>query len=347
MPLSSLSSLFSSSVNQYFFDIADYAVTGAKAAFSETGFVIHQLFSKEGKLPFEGLKDVLKQVIPMPKSNLIEAHCGVYPKNTFIHTFTLDNPSQSREENFFQNILRDKFNVDLSATSVGVLNGNDGNDYSIGTPAKEVIFMGADTKQLEAEQDKIKDSGIYPTTLECPSFSVVGATAHYLQHNKLVDPTIVLDFNQVEVRILVFKGGLLSLVKTIPYGYDYFADLIQKKLSLKDIDAGRQSISSPKSDLLPLSIFLVGDLVKELASFISLYELDSGVSLKTLMVLGVPITLNWMAEVVAKPLRLAVHTIDMQNWAKCCNIALHKSLQSTSISQTYINLFALMAAYKN
>jgi hypothetical protein len=347
-PLDTLTSkVFSSNSNCYFFDIADYSVKAAVATATPDGFTVTKLFMKEGADKFEVFRQLVQEIATPKKGELVRAGCGIYPKNRFIYKAVLDNPAKSREPSFFQNFLKDKFNVDVNKSSVGVLNAKSGNDYQAGTPMKDVVFVGAASDDIQNQQDKIVSAGVYPEVLECSSVSSMGVCINYLKRMKATEPTLVLELRDTDLQAVVVKDSTIDFCKTASYGYDYLAGVIQKQMNVADLGKAKAQLFSPKSDFSTILPALIQDIRKELSSFISLYELDSNTNLKHFILLDQTPGLSSLGSTLAKELGLQLTELEVSNWLQACNLKVTSSIKPEGLSKVYLNLFSLMSSLKN
>ncbi len=191
----------------------------------------------------------LKQLQPKrPPSGYLHAAVGVYPPRRVVRRHTLEL-KKMKEPAYMADVFTQQLRIEQDKFTIAMINANDGADYDLAKAnQKEVIFCGAPNEDINATQESLLNSGIYPERLELGSVATLGALVDCLAFEKSKTPTLVLDVGNDTTHSFIVSSNGVEASRPIPQGLEAMVPVVQKELGLKDEESARKLFRSNTFD---------------------------------------------------------------------------------------------------
>ncbi len=99
------------------------------------------------------------------------------------------------------------------------MNAVDGSEFDLDKGVqnqKELVLCGAQTEDLNAEQEKIIKYGVYPERIELGSLSSLGGLVNYSRFKKIGMPTLVLEITSTNSNVFILNSEKVDVTRPIP-----------------------------------------------------------------------------------------------------------------------------------
>lgn len=290
------------------------------------------------------IADAIKRLQPKKSpSGYLNAVCGTYANRRLVRRATVEL-KRLKEPGYFAELLSTQFRVELDKYIIHVLNAPDGSDFDlVQASQKEALFCGLPTDDVNAIQDQLLASGIFPQRLEVSSVAVLGAVIDYLKWKKLSAPTLLLEFGLEGTHSFIVTPEGVDVARPIPVGLDSFVPVVQKELGLKDTESARKLLFSNTFDFTGMAPQLLKRLLKELQSSIGFYEVQTGQSVGQVLSTALPSALGWLDGSVANALSLNNLQLELAPWLASRQVTLAPTV--AKLETRWLGLFSLMVNY--
>lgn len=322
---------------EHFIDITDYSVLAASVNLSSAKPEIISI----AEFPTEDQNELRKSLRLhfREKSNFIPANCIIHPPSSFIRKYSLDVPTKARDIAFLTQVLKEEYAIDPDKYTIKVLSPSNGLHFNPELALeKELIFCGALTKELKEQQELIIKFGLFPSSMELGSLSILAGLLNYTSSNR--SPTLVLELGFDVSQVAVIFRNQLDLIRPVSFGINSLIPIIQKELTFEDELSAKQLLFSNTFDFTEKGPDFLKKLAKELQSSIDYYEVKTGQSLDTLFVGPVPKALSWVRSVLASSLSLTSMPIDFHQWMSVNEIDINSSVNFSSVDIRWLPLFS-------
>lgn len=337
--------LFSQKTKGFFVERNDHAVMLARTSAAAAPFTVEEMVEVPLNEP-AGLEQAIKQLQPKSApSGYLHAKVGIYPAKRLVRRHALEL-KRVKEPGYLAEVCSQQFRIEQDKFTVAILNATDGSDYDPGKGTqKDVVFCGLPNDDVEAAQNALLASKIYPERLELCSVAMLGAVVDYLAHSKSKTPTLVLELGGDATHSFIVTAGGIESSRPIPQGLDAMVPIVQKELGLKDEESARKLFYSNTFDFTGMGPLLVKRLLKELQSSIGFYEVQTGQSVGQVLMTQLPPKLSWLEAAVTGSLGISGMKIDALDWLKSRQITLPDSLAANARDIRWFGLLSLMAHY--
>lgn len=337
---------FSKKSKGFYIDDNDHAVFFARASKGAPPFVIEEIIECAPG-DERGFIDSLKALqVGKSSGGYIHATCGIRAPRRVVRKVTLDT-KRLKEADYLNEVAVQQLRVEPSQYSLAILNPSLGIDYDMLKGQKDALICGLPTADIEAAQDSLLGSGIFPETMELTSVASVGAMVDYLAFAKIKTPVLLLEIEAETTNSFIVTSSGVEASRPIQQGLNAMIPVVQKELGLKDEDSARKLFLSNTFDFTGMGSVLIKKLIKELQSSIGFYEVQTGQSIAQVACTVLPPKLAWLEGAIAADLGVSVLKVDVSSWLRSHEITLADTLPAHAQDVRRLGLFGLMIKYNN
>lgn len=302
-------------------------------------FIVEEIAAFEGLAGLKGLAHRLN-----PKARYTHAHVATYMDSRFVRHATLDNPSKAREVNFFEEFLKNQYQLVLAENSVAILNPSTGLpvDFEKVVP-KELLICGAQNKDLLAFQNDLLAQGVYPDRLELGTLSTLGALIQYQRAQQMGSAAVYLEWGARQSLFTICSAKRVELVRAIPFGTEQLLEEIKNDLHLKDMTSVQKALSAGSFDFNEMGPLILKPFIKELQASAGFFEVQTGQQLKNFVVAHIPAMFPWVEGILAQYLGLTPLVVDYQGWFNTLGLKLREEkVKVADLTREHLGLVGLM-----
>jgi Tfp pilus assembly PilM family ATPase len=295
-----------------------------------------------------GIAEALKALQPKkPASGYLHAVVGVYPPKRIVRKHTLEL-KKMKEAGYMADIFTTQLRIEQDKFTVAMINATDGADYDLAKASqKEVIFCGASNEEINATQESLLNTVIFPERLELGTVATLGALVDFLNFEKSKSPTLVLDIGNETTHSFIVSAAGVEASRPIPQGLEAMVPVVQKELGLKDEESARKLFRSNTFDFTGMGPLLTKRLLKELQSSIGFYEVQTGQSVGQVVCVQLSPKLAWLEGALAASLGISALKFDPLPWLKSRKVEVPDSLAKTAGDFRWFGLMSLMVQYNS
>ncbi len=336
---------FASKSKGFFVEQNEHSILLARTSAEMTPLVVEELSECTVGDP-AALTEAIKRIQPKKApSGYLSAHCGVYPNRRLVRRATLE-VKRLKEPGYFAEVLSTQFRVELDKHTVHVLNAPDGTDFDVTKATqKEALFCGMLFQDVDALQDGLLASGIYPERLELGSVAMLGGVVDYLRFRKSATPTLVLEIGAETTHSFIVSASGVEASRTIPQGFESMVPVVQAELGLKDAESARKLFLSNAFDFTGMGRSLVKKLLKELQSSIGFYEVQTGQSVGQVLCTSIPPKLAWLGGAVASALGVSTLPLELAPWLRSRDVTIAERASTGELDARWFGLLSLMISH--
>lgn len=338
--------LFSAKTKKFYADLNGHAVLLARVSKSTAPFVVEEIVEcPPGDAA--AFSEALKALQPAKSSGYVHAVCGISVPGRVVRKVSIET-KRLKEPEYLNELTEQQLRIDPDAYSLAILNPEEGTDYDlIKASQKEAVICGLPIADVDAAQDGLLASGVYPETLELSSIASVGAMVDYLNFAKIKTPVLILEVEAGTTNSYIVTASGLEASRPIPQGLDSMIPVVQKELGLKDEESARKLFVSNTFDFTGMGSVLVKRLIKELQSSIGFYEVQTGQSIAHVACTVLPPKLSWLENVIAADLGVSALKADIPAWLQSRQITLADTVPVAEQDVRRMGLFGLMVQYNH
>lgn len=338
---------FSAKTKNFFVDFSEHAVLLARVSKAEAPFVIEEIIECQPG-DADALTAAVNTLQPAKKpSGYLHAVSGINAPRRVVRKVTFET-KRLKEAEYLNEVATQQLRIDAADYTLSVLNPVQGTEYDmVKASQKDALMCGLPTADLDATQDNLLASGIYPETLELSSVAGIGAMADYLAFAGIKTPVLILEVGADVTNSFIVTAGGLEASRPIQQGLEAMIPVVQKELGLKDEASARKLFLSNTFDFTGMGSVLIKRLIKELQSSIGFYEVQTGQSVSHVACAILPSKLGWLENAIAADLGVSVLKPDIPGWLQSHQITLADTLPANAQDIRRLGLFGLMVQYKN
>jgi Tfp pilus assembly PilM family ATPase len=290
--------------------------------------------------------EALKTLQPKrPPSGYLHAVVGVYPPKRVVRKHTLEL-KKMKEAAYMSDVFTQQLRIEQDKFTIGMINATDGGDYDlVKASQKEVLFCGAPNDEINATQQSLLNSGVFPERLELGSVATLGALVDCLAFEKSKTPTLVLDVGNDTTHSFIVSSNGVEASRPIPQGLEAMVPVVQKELGLKDEESARKLFRSNTFDFTGMGPLLIKRLLKELQSSIGFYEVQTGQSVGQVVCIQLSPKLAWLEGSLASSLGISTLKFDPVPWLRSRQVVVPDALSKTAGEFRWFGLMSLMVQY--
>lgn len=297
--------------------------------------------------PIEGLSRMgaaLEKEKPSGRGRYMPAHCAFAAESRFFFLHKAASLAKARESGYWQPILRqaridpdDVLQATLDAATGALLS-----DMGSGSGAREFLVCGARRTEWGQIQEHLVSRNIVPQSLQLSGISALAGLLDYLKWKRIGAPVLLLEMGDKDAHLFIVAGGRVVLCRSISFGYDSVLPLIRSELGLKDEDSAKHLFFSNTFDFREIGNVLFGRLLRDLNAASGFYEMQTGQPLHGFVMTGTPTGLEWVPEIIADGLEIAVLRMDWEGWLERHRIELGEDVGGLDLTLSMMPLLTLM-----
>jgi|GEM_PF-5109420 len=278
------------------------------------------------------------------KGSYCQAQASVYPRDRFIHRNSSESAARTRAEDFATKTLSTDLERKAKETGFHVLNPSTGQVYNATeSPSRETLFVGAGKENLQEEQKRLIELGIYPTRLEISSISLFAGVKRAVVEEDMDGSALVIEFSESTSYAYVVNLSGLALSHSIDFGVSAIANSIQKELGLQDSLSARKVMLSKTFDFRDMASTLLHDLIIQVRASTGQFEVQTGKSVHYLFIPGLPSSLSWISEILAEKLGMERWKPTLSEWLNASGITVPDKIAERDDLYEFLPLFCQMA----
>ena len=292
------------------------------------------------------IESFFRELVNFRGSNFFVSRCGVYPDRRFVRYYEAESASKVRDLSFLRNTLKSEFKIDAATSDVAILDARDGSDLDTEKAStRRLLFCGAPSESLQAEQDRLLEYGIYPERLELSTISTLGGVSDYARFNNINTPILCFELTAKSANIFIVNRGQVDVARPVPFGLDSIYPLLQRELGLKDEDSARKLFFSNTFDFAEVGPKLLRRMTKELQATTGFYEVQTGLTISHAFLSVLPKNLSWISKTVADALALEILQPSLEGWLESLRIKVGDGVEVTNLGARWMGLFSLMGEF--
>jgi hypothetical protein len=339
--------LFSKKTKGYFVEVNENSVLMARTSSPSAPMEVEDF--RECAVGDEaGIAENIKHLQPKrPPSGYLHATVGTYPPRRVVRKHTLEL-KKMKEPAYMAEVFTQQLRIEQDKFTVAMINATDGADYDLAKASqKEVIFCGAPNEEINATQESLLNSGIFPERLELGSLATLGALVDGLAFEGSKTPTLVLDVGNETTHSFIISTNGVEASRPIPQGLEAMVPVVQKELGLKDEESARKLFKSNTFDFTGMGPLLIKRLLKELQSSIGFYEVQTGQSVGQVICIQLSPKLSWLEGALASSLGVNALKFDPVPWLRSHHVVVPDALSKTAGEFRWFGLLSLMVNYQS
>lgn len=327
-----------------YLDITPHSVYAASTSSLLHPFSIDSLheFPRED---LQALHNLVEEWIDVKSGRFLPCHASVYPKSRLIRRHTIESASKAREANYFSDVLSSQLRVDSRKNRATVITLQNGIPYDLEKPLntqKDVLFCGAENRELDVLQDWIVESKAVPVSLQLGTLSVLTGLRRYLLWRNMEEPCIYLDIGQDQSHLFILSANQIEMSRPIPLGITSMYSVLQQQLGLKDEESAEKLIKSNTFDFKEIGDELLRKILRELQASVGFFEVQTGQTLKGLHVGPLAPAFDWISDSIATALNLEIIDFQYRPWLESMGLSLSDSAPLESIGGSWFSLLSLL-----
>jgi hypothetical protein len=332
-----------------FVEVGTFSLLSATTSSGTAPMSIENLFDAPVQEDWSAFAAHVEQYLGGKGQRFLSSHCSIYPSSRFFRRFTIESAAKAKEPSYFANILSDQMRIDLKEHVATVVNASNGSQFNAEKPManqKEVLFAGLGRSDREAEQSRLVEQGIYPSSLQLGTLSSLGGLISYMRYKDVERPTLYLEITPGDANLFIVSKHQVDVCRPIPYGLNSMFPLIQKELGLKDEASAKKLFFSNTFDFTEMGGTLLRKMLKELQASTGFYEVQTGQTIGQLFVSLLPKNLSWIETVLSRSLGVPLLRIDYQPWLEEMKITGGSEVQLANLDNRWFGLISLLAAFE-
>jgi len=326
-----------------FADVSHYEIRMARTDRTAAPIRVESLAS----IPIQATGETRREVEAFAghaRGSFCQAMCAVYPQDRFLHRYHAENAARSKADGFAEKTLQSEIDRDPADTAFRLIHPPTGKPYDPQEAlSREIFFVGAGRDCLLEEQKRLIELGIYPIRLEIASIALfAGAKRAILEEDK-EGSALLLEFSDQSTYGYVVNLTGLALSQKIDFGIGSIAARIQKELGLHDTLSARKVMLSKTFDFEDMASKLLEGLITRIRASAGQFEVQTGRSVRYLLLPGLPENLDWIGTVLAAELGMERWKPTLGEWLERSGITLSEAAASQKDLHNFLPLFSQMA----
>lgn len=328
----------------YHIAVGDFGVVLAKGDFSSTPAridLIKMLNPAEG-----GLGDRVREFIGAPKGGYVKASCSFSPVSRFLRKAAIESPAKAKSPNFLADLMQVSCKINPEVNEVAALlpTGQHYNpDESV---PKDLIFVGAATKDIVDFQSDLMSWGVYPVSIAISSLACVAAVVKVATAEGRKNPTLMLEIGEEQSFIYIINTGSVDFTRQVPFGFKHMLPQIKSELGLADEAVARKILWANTFDFTEMAPVLLRKLVKEIQASVGFYEVQTGYATGQIFLPDLPTRFGWINAHLSHVLSLDSMQIDFDSWPAKIDVALADAAADAGLDNLCWSLLAQVGSYE-
>jgi hypothetical protein len=331
-----------------FVDVGAFSVLTATVSSLQPPLTVERVEEFSLSQGWGAFRDYVEGMTGSKGVRYVPSRCAVYPVSRFFRRHTIESAAKAKDPRYFSTLLTDQFRIDVEKNVATAINAMDGTGFSADRPItvqKELLLAGARRDDLDALQENLVDSFVYPESLELGTLATVGGVMHYMRHAELELPTLILEIAPENSNLFIVTRTQIDICRPIPYGLNVMFPLIQEELGLKDEDSAKKLFYSNTFDFTEMGPTLLRKLLKELQASTGFYEVQTGQTIGQLVITLLPENLKWIESVLSRSLGVSALKFDYRSWLAALGVKTGSEVQLGNLDARWMGLISLMGNY--
>ncbi len=249
------------------------------------------------------------------------------PSSQFLYKTKLEPRFQKQGVSALANLIRERFNVDLSQNKVAVLDSDTGIEITSKSKSlpENICLIGAEKKDLSIIQQEILKQGFFPQKLLLSSLVTIPGLSNYANLIKLNKPILVVEFSMQRSCIYIVNNNKMLAAYPPTHGFKNLLSLGRREYNLPDDITTFKYLTNgePKTD--EKTSALLQRITSDIKSYIDFFEVQANSTIEHIFVTNLPKGLEWIEEYISKSLEVQNLKIDYQRWMESLNISSTKT----------------------
>ncbi len=276
----------------------------------------------------------------------LHASCCVYPQHRLVRHLVLD-ANRGKEADFVLKHLRTNAGIDPDAYSVFCLSAADGLDAELASfNKKAVLLCGAPRSEIVEIQNRLVESGVYPSRVEIGTIGTIGFLKGAIGRGEEAAPLLFLEIDADATNAVIVGPKGVEMARRIDCGASHIATSLKEEMGLKDDAAADKILRSRDFDLGPIAPKILRKLLRELQSSIGFFEVQTGQSVAKLYCLKQGRSLDWLEQSVADLLNLKPLRLSMKDWLAARDVKFSSDALAARTDATWAGLLAMVLNFE-
>lgn len=293
--------------------MGDFGLALAKGNFSTVPAKIEKIKVIEPDAP-----DVASQVrefVGADKGKHVKVAASFAPASRFLKKAPVESPSKAKSPTFLADLMQSACKINPDECEVAALLPNGDHYDSDAAAPKELVFVGAQTRDVAQFQQMLVDWGLYPVSIEISTLSLLAATAKIADSEGRKSPTLVLEIGEDASSIYILNNGNLDFSRQVPFGFKAMLPQIKSELGLADELVAKKILWANTFDFTEMAPILLRRLVKEIQASVGFYEVQTGYATGQILIPDLPARFNWITTHLARSLSLDSMQANLEHWS--------------------------------
>lgn len=332
-----------------FVDVSEFSILAARTSGFKQPMVIEEI----AELPLNGdpstaeVREFFEDLVEFRGGSYFISRCGVYPSSRFVRYLEVESVNKAKDPKFLAKVLQSEFGVDPAMNAVSILDARDGADFDMEKGlSKRLAFCGARVEDLQKEQDRLLEFGLYPDRLELSTSTTLGGVCDYSRFIDDKSPILCVEMTTDRSNLFIQSGGQLEVTRPVPFGLDSIYPLLQRELGLKDETSARKLFFSNTFDFAEMGPKLLRRVIKELQASAGFYEVQTGQTIERMFLGVLPKNLTWIAKTLSDSLGLEIMQPRIEAWLESLGVKMGDGVEAGNLGARWMGLFSLMGDFR-
>ena len=329
-----------------YLNVTEQSVFGALTSSTKPPFVVEEMFT----LPREDtdkVAETIDDIVDVKTNNYAISHVSVSPVSRFVRAFDLDVSARKKNVDYYTDLLKSQFRIDPESHAVSIIEADSGAEADLEKGSiTRLLFCGASSEEIKAEQKAVLEWNVFPKTLELSSVSSLGAVTDYVQREKVDGAVLVIELSTESSQAFIVREGRIEVTRPIPYGIHSMIPVVKQELGLKDEESARKLFFSNTFDFTEVGPKLLRKLIRELQASTGFYEVQTGQTIGHLLLPQLHKTLSWVGQVISESLGVELLKMDSVKWLEAHNIEFATEVDTEALDQEWFGLLSLICPFK-
>ena len=294
----------------------------------------------------EGGGEKVRSLLGAQKGRYVKVSASFSPSSRFVRRAPVDSPAKAKAPNFLADLMQSACKINPEENEVAALLPNGAHYDADAAAPKDILFVGAATKDVSQYQDSLVSWGAYPVSLEISSLSNIASAVRISSAEGRKSPTLVLEFGEDQSFIYIVNAGVVDFSRQVPFGFKSMLPQIKSELGLADEAVAKKILWANTFDFTEMAPVLLRRLVKEIQASVGFYEVQTGFATGQIFMPDLPARFSWMVAHLSRTLSLDAMQPDFEQWADKVGITLAPAVADTSMENLCWSVFAQVGNYE-
>lgn len=324
--------------------LGDFGLVLAKGDFASSPAKIEHMQLLAPEEP--GVESRVREFFGVAKGKYVRVAASFSPASRFLRKATVESAAKVKSPNFLSDLMQASCKINPDENEVAALLPGGGHFDAEAPAPKELLFVGALTRDVSQFQSTLIGWGLYPVSIELTTLSLLASTAAIASAEGRKSPTLILEIGEEVSHIYILNNGSVDFCRQVPFGFKSMLPQIKSELGLADEVVARKILSANTFDFTEMAPMLLRRLVKEIQASVGFYEVQTGYATGQIFLPGLPARFGWVLAHLARALSLDAMQIDLEHWAARIGVQLSPAVLETSVDAAYWPLISQAGSYE-